>query len=1568
VGGLPLQFVRSSNTRRVSQNSVKSPFGKEAVWTHNFQYSMRDAGIATEVVVENNGYRREFFYRQIMLSFPDGSQYVFKNSVNTDQEQQQGGSSSPYNSVWVSSIGIKAVLTQQGLSYSLLQDDGSKLVFLASGVTGYDRPVIGHDGSGGSGISAVRRDDTPVYYQLKFIYDSAMNQYQLEYAAEPGTAGVLSKITDASGRFLQLTYSDLQIQSNGGNQVYAAVAKNQLVKNGWNEVVIPLAEAKPAQRLMLQVKNGDASLSPLKVAELEFYDEYDVLISGTAFSTAPRIVALESPGSGGSSSASNFSYTPENAAFDGTTNSYCQLASSTTGHVGIELETPKRVTRVRYFVTATNNADVGAFEIVGNRNAEGDSQKVLTQVTSSDGRSVNYTYSTFNDPSGWFSWNVLSSVSYLDGTLATYSYAQQAPFSRPLMTYCRDPRIVGSGTEIEYTYNTEGALGFLKDERSGVTGDFIAGTGYDSSHEPNAIYPNGKVVKYEYSTTTAQIETKKDGLGRTTIYTHDAMGFMASVTDPLGRVTSFTNNVYGQPLTITYPDGTVKTQTYDTSGRLLSSSLSGANFTTRLTTYTRDNSGRVTQVTHPDGTAESWTYNAFGKPLTHTQQNGGVEQFQYSSSGLLLSSSDALGAVTSYSYNAQDLISAITDPLGHTTSFLYNSRGKVTRQTYADGTFTEYDYDDFDNLIDQVNELGQIWTTTYDEFRNPRIKTDPLGRNTTFVYGENTAGSCGSCRASGKPIGMISPSGRQVSYTYDLEWQLISETDGYGTADAATTQYSYDAAGNATQITDASGSTTTRMFDVRDRLVQSTDALNRTYTTAYDRASNVIAETRPDNGVTTHNYNIMDRCTSSTDAKGQTTTFGYDVSGNRVLLKDARNKSYTWGFDLVGLPTIMTYPDGSHENWTYDAAHQRLTARARNAAVATSTFDLRGRELTVNWNDSTPDIVRTFDDAGHLLSSSNGLSTSSYTYDIAGQQLTETQHLHGIAPTLPAYTVSYTWDADGRNATLTYPGGTVVSRTYTGRGQIETISEGAPPPLASYTYNLVGSRASKTLENGIVTTYNYDAAHQVTALGHFLGNTPLQTRGYLYNSVGNRTAMQVDGSAWDVYGFDAVDQITSAKYQSASSSGVTPQRTVAYDWDAVGNRKTVQTTPASGGATTDVYATANAVNQYPAINGSTVTHDANGNLTAARLQSASTGPVSTLGYDSSNRLLSVQNGSASVTSTYDTRNRVTSRTINGVTTLFLWDDWDLIEERNLSGTQTRRYVHGASVDEILIMVDATGAKYHHHDALGSVTALTNSSGAIIESYKYDVFGTATVYDSSLTLQPSSLIGNRFLYTGREWIAEAGIYDYRNRVFSPVIGRFLQTDPILFDAGDVNVYRYVGNNSMIWRDPSGKYAGAIGMGELLGGAFAGAAAGAVAGSVIPGIGTGAGMVVGALAGLFLFPATADAPDVPAVPSAPVTDIPGSTPPYRGSPGTTVRGGTQTREYGDDGYPLRDRDSPHPDEGYPGNDDHVHDWTRPEGGGPPNGPPGKPNPYRGPPREPQLGDPPCPRGPNVPPPLA
>ena len=91
---------------------------------------------------------------------------------------------------------------------------------------------------------------------------------------------------------------------------------------------------------------------------------------------------------------------------------------------------------------------------------------------------------------------------------------------------------------------------------------------------------------------------------------------------------------------------------------------------------------------------------------------------------------------------------------------------------------------------------------------------------------------------------------------------------------------------------------------------------------------------------------------------------------------------------------------------------------------------------------------------------------------------------------------------------------------------------------------------------------------------------------------------------------------------------------------------------------------------------------------------------------------------------------------------------------------------------------------------------------INKRYAYTVNGEVTIKDAEGKILENSALGNRWMFTGREWLQEISLYDFRNRVYSPKLGRFLQPDPIKFNAGDVNIYRYAFNNPIGYTDPSG----------------------------------------------------------------------------------------------------------------------------------------------------------------------
>jgi RHS repeat-associated protein len=101
-------------------------------------------------------------------------------------------------------------------------------------------------------------------------------------------------------------------------------------------------------------------------------------------------------------------------------------------------------------------------------------------------------------------------------------------------------------------------------------------------------------------------------------------------------------------------------------------------------------------------------------------------------------------------------------------------------------------------------------------------------------------------------------------------------------------------------------------------------------------------------------------------------------------------------------------------------------------------------------------------------------------------------------------------------------------------------------------------------------------------------------------------------------------------------------------------------------------------------------------------------------------------------------------------------------------------------------------------------------GNRLEKYTYDAFGWPTVVSWTGTAWDDahprtwSNYGNRFMFNGREFFAEMGVMDYRHRFYHPALGRFLQPDPTGFDAGDMNLFRYCGDDPVDGSDPTGLY--------------------------------------------------------------------------------------------------------------------------------------------------------------------
>jgi len=363
-----------------------------------------------------------------------------------------------------------------------------------------------------------------------------------------------------------------------------------------------------------------------------------------------------------------------------------------------------------------------------------------------------------------------------------------------------------------------------------------------------------------------------------------------------------------------------------------------------------------------------------------------------------------------------------------------------------------------------------------------------------------------------------------------------------------------------------------------------------------------------------------------------------------------------------------------------------------------------------------------------------------------GQTLTMGyDNLHRLATVAgPLGTVTYSYDLAFQRTRMQWPDVYYVNYHRDWAGALTMISQQwNSDPLVSFQYDNLGRRIGITRKNGVATSYTYDPVSRLETLTNDLAGT--------------------DKDQQLTFGYNAAGQVTSRTSTNNSAYAFSNLYNVARE------------SPANG------------LNQYTAWGPQAVTHDPRGNMTSDG--------VSTYTYDIANRLTGVSNGAGL---SYDALGRLYEVTLSGAaSTRFQYDGSDLITEYDSSGAVLRRFVHGPGEDEPLVWIEGATTQQNIAnrnflvaDHQGSIVALTNGSGVATHVNTYDEYGI-----------PGATNFGRFQYTGQAWIPEANIYHYKARAYSPVLGRFLQTDPIGYGDG-MNMYAYVGGDPVNFRDPLG----------------------------------------------------------------------------------------------------------------------------------------------------------------------
>jgi RHS repeat-associated protein len=377
----------------------------------------------------------------------------------------------------------------------------------------------------------------------------------------------------------------------------------------------------------------------------------------------------------------------------------------------------------------------------------------------------------------------------------------------------------------------------------------------------------------------------------------------------------------------------------------------------------------------------------------------------------------------------------------------------------------------------------------------------------------------------------------------------------------------------------------------------------------------------------------------------------------------------------------------------------------------------------------------------------------SYTYDLLGRVTSATQGTsvtqsydalgRMLSETTPLGAMAYQNDVAGRRTRLTHPDGFFLTYDYDPAGVLTAIRENGAASgvgvLASYTYDGLGRRTAITRGNGTVTSYSYDPVSRLASLGQDMAGT-------------------------------VSDVSTTLTYTPSSQIATYGRNNDSYRWNGHYN-------------VNRAYGT-NGLNQLTTAGATALGYDLRGNLT--------TSGASAYGYTLENRLIS---GPGAATLSYDPLGRLAQTAAAGVTTRYGYDGTELTGEFNAAGTLLRRYVHGPSDDDPLVWYEGSGTtdrRWLHADERGSIVGVTNSAGTSIAINAYDEYGI-----------PASTNMGRFQYTGQTWLPEVGLYYYKARVYSPTLGRFMQTDPIGYGDG-INWYDYVDGDPVNRSDPTGLF--------------------------------------------------------------------------------------------------------------------------------------------------------------------